>query len=293
MAVYSIRELEKLSGIKAHTLRMWEKRYDLIEPRRTTTNIRYYTDGDLKRILSVAMLNRHGIKISHIARLNELELKEEILRLNQVSTTFGNLIDSLVMAMIDFDEYKLNALIESAIARAGFHQVTVQVLFPFLAKVGILWQSGEVNPAQEHFVSGIIRQKVISQIDRLPVKYEPGAKRFLLILPEGEWHELSLLFTHFMLKEAGQHVIYLGQSVPYADVLATGASLNFDALVVASTTSQSEFNFGTYLKELGVAFPDKLILYFSRSLQGDIEGLGDQHHQIPCDRDFSEFILSL
>ncbi len=111
MAVYSIKELENLSGIKAHTIRIWEKRFCLIEPHRTNTNIRYYTDNDLKKILNVAVLNRHGIKISNIAKLNDLELKEEIIRVSGSSNSSGTIVDSMLMSMIDFDEYKLEALI--------------------------------------------------------------------------------------------------------------------------------------------------------------------------------------
>ena len=293
MAVYSIKELETLSGIKAHTIRMWEKRYNLIDPHRTNTNIRYYTDEDLKKILNVAMLNRQGIKISNIAKLNDLELKEEIIRITRTTHSHHTLIDSLVIAMIDLDEYKLGSIMDKSIQKAGFTATVTEVLYPFLEKVGILWQSGDVNPAQEHFVSNLIRQKIIAATDQLPNSYYPGAKKFLLLLPEGEWHEIALLFAQYLLRESNHDVIYLGQSVPYADVLSTGAAREFDYILVSSTTTQAEFDFITYLKDLGGAFPDKKILYFSEFLDKHVHGLSANHIRFSTLAEFTEFIASL
>ncbi|MFO7935236.1 MAG: MerR family transcriptional regulator [Bacteroidales bacterium] len=290
MAVYSIRDLEKLSGIKAHTIRIWEKRYNLIEPRRTQTNIRYYTDNDLKKILNVAVLNRHGIKISNIAKLNDLELKEEIMRVSKVNHSQESVVDSLVISMIDLDEYRLNAIIDKSVSRIGFRATVIDLLYPFLDKVGILWQSGDVNPAQEHFVSNLIRQKIISATDQLPGTYNPRARTFLLMLPEGEWHEITLLFVNYLLREANHEVIYLGQSVPYSDVLATGASKPFDYIFISSATTNPDFDFILYLKDLGGAFPDKKILYFSSYLGEKPSELSENHIQIRNLKDFNSFL---
>ncbi len=131
MAVYSIKELEKLSGIKAHTIRIWEKRYGLIEPHRTNTNIRYYTDANLKKILNVAGLNRQGIKISQIAMLSDLELREAIMRETSAATSHETLVDSLVVAMIDLDPYMLDSIIEKSISKIGFKETVTEVLYPF------------------------------------------------------------------------------------------------------------------------------------------------------------------
>ena len=293
MAVYSIKELEKLSGIKAHTIRIWEKRYNLIDPHRTNTNIRYYTDNDLKKILNVAVLNRQGIKISNIARLNDLELKEEIIRVTKTSQSQDTVVDSLVISMIDLDEYRLEAIIDKSISKIGFKSTVTEVLYPFLDKVGILWQSGEVNPAQEHFVSNLIRQKIISSTDQLPNTFYPKARKFLLLLPEGEWHEIALLFSQYLLKESNHEVIYLGQSVPYSDVLTTGAFKAFDCIVVSSTTTQPEFDFILYLQDLGGAFPDKKILYFSSFLGEKPAELSDNHFQLRTIQDLTDFISDL
>jgi DNA-binding transcriptional MerR regulator len=293
MAVYSIKELENLSGIKAHTIRIWEKRYNLIEPHRTNTNIRYYTDDDLKKILNVAVLNRQGIKISNIAKLNELELREEIIRVSSSSKSQDNILESMIISMIDLDEYKLEAIIDKSISKKGFRDTVTDIFYPFLQRVGILWQSGNANPAQEHFVSNLIRQKIISATDKLPNVYSPKAKKFLLLLPEGEWHEIALLFAQYLLKESDQEVIYLGQSVPYSDVLSTGATKSFDYIMVSSTTTQPEFDFVLYLKDLGGAFPDKKILYFSTFLDEKPADLTDNHIPLHSISEFTDFLAGL
>ena len=290
MAVYSIKELEKLSGIKAHTIRIWEKRYNLIDPHRTNTNIRYYTDNDLKKILNVAVLNRQGIKISNIARLNDLELKEEIIRVSRTSNSHETIVDSLVLAMIDLDEYKLESIIDKSILKLGFKSTVIDVLYPFLDKVGILWQSSDVNPAQEHFVSNLIRQKIIASTNSLPNTFNPKAKKYLLLLPEGEWHEIALLFAQYLLKESNNEVIYLGQSVPYSDVLSIGAAKNFDCILVSSTITQRSFDFLIYLRDLGGAFPDKKILYFSGLLGEQTEEFSENHLRLHSLEEFIGYI---
>ncbi len=293
MAVYSIKDLEILSGIKAHTIRIWEKRYNLIKPHRTHTNIRYYTDCDLKKILNVAVLNRHGFKISNIARLNETELKEEIIRVSNSSQSHASFLESLIIAMIELDNDKLIGIIEKSTSKIGFKETVIDVLYPFLEKVGILWQAGDVNPVQEHFVSNLIRQKIIAATDGLPNTINPQAKRFLLLLPEGEWHELGLLFAQYLLRESGHEVIYLGQSVPYSDVLVTGATKKFDAILIANTTNHPDFDFVTMLQDLGGAFPEKKILFLSSFLNEKPDILGQNHKLLNTTEDFVGFLAEL
>lgn len=293
MAVYSIKELETLSGIKAHTIRIWEKRYNLIDPHRTNTNIRYYTDEDLKKILNVAALNRHGIKISNIAKLSDLELKEEIIRVSVDPNSSDTFVDSLIMSMIDFDEYKMEALLEKSIRKKGLLSTVTEVIYPFIVKVGILWQSGDVYPAQEHFVSFLIRQKIIAATNSISHTFNPNSKKFLMLLPEGEWHELGLLIAQYLVREANHEVIYLGQSVPYTDVLAIGASKKFDGIVVSSTASQSGFDWMQYLKDLGGAFPDKKILFMTHLPKEHFEVLSPNHIQLSQISDLSDYLSSL
>ena len=281
MAVYSIKEIEKLCKKGAN-----------YGPA-SYTNIRYYTDDDLKKILNVAVLNRQGIKISNIARLNDLELKEEIIRVSSTSYSHSTIVDSMVIALIDMDEYKLEALIDKSISKVGISSTVIDVLYPLLDKVGILWQSGDIYPAQEHFATNLIRQKIISATDQLPNTFNPKGKKFLLLLPEGEWHEIALLFTQYLIKEANHEVLYLCQSVPYRDVRATGASKHFDFIVVSSTTTQAEFDLFLYLRDLGGAFPDKKILCFSSFMGEKPSGLSQNHLRLHYIEDLTNFLADL
>ena len=165
MSRYSIKDLEQLSGIKAHTVRVWEQRYKLLNPKRTETNIRYYDDHDLKLILNVALLNDNGIKISKIAKMSVEEMKAEVLHLTERSFAYDDQIHSLVLAMIEFNEERFEKIIATNILKIGFEQTMLNVIYPFLSKIGILWQTGSIHPGQEHFISNLVRQKLIVAID--------------------------------------------------------------------------------------------------------------------------------
>lgn len=218
MAEYSIKDLERLSGIKAHTLRVWEKRHEIIEPKRTPTNIRYYSDEDLKKILNISILNNNGVKISTIASLSEEELQERVMSISQASVNSSNFIDQLTVAMIELDEGNFERILSVVTLRMGFESTVTEVLYPFLDKIGILWQTGKINPAQEHFISNLIRQKLIVAIDSVPNHGNAKLPGVLLYLPENELHEIGLLFYAYLAKKIGFNVVYLGQSVPYNDV---------------------------------------------------------------------------
>jgi len=239
------------------------------------------------------MLNRHGIKISNIARLSDKELKEEILRVSGGNPTLENTIDSLIISMVDMDEIKFNSILNKSISRYGFTETILAIVYPFLDKVGILWMAGDINPAQEHFVSNLIRQKIITAVDGFSHVFNPDARKFLLFLPEGEWHELGLLFSLYLLKEAGHEVLYLGQSVPYSDVLATGSARPFDHILLSATIPQPEFDFVTYLKDLGGAYPDKKILYYAAFMKFEPDYFGKNYIQLRTINDLKIFLDKL
>ncbi len=218
MSTYSIKDLEQLSGIKAHTLRMWEQRYNLMLPKRTDTNIRFYDDEDLKLILNVSLLNDNGYKISKIASMSEEEMRGEVLKLTERSLTYDDQIHSLTLAMIDFDEDRFEKIISTNTLKLGFENTMVNIIYPFLSKIGVLWQTGSINPAQEHFISSLIRQKIIVAIDGQYVDKKANSVKYMLFLPEGELHEMTLLFSYFLIKSRGNRVIYLGQSMPANDL---------------------------------------------------------------------------
>jgi DNA-binding transcriptional MerR regulator len=218
MAIYSIKDLEKLSGIKAHTLRIWEQRYGIIVPERTPTNIRYYTDVDLKAILNVALLNRNGVKISKIASMTRGQISEQVSSVSEVSFEHSTQLDALTISMIEMDEYKYDKIISSNINQIGFERTMMEVIHPFLDRLGVLWITGSINPVQENFMSYLIRQKIIVAIDSLPLMKSKGTRKFLLYLPEGETQELSLLFMYYLLKSRKYQVIYVGQNISIDDL---------------------------------------------------------------------------
>ncbi len=220
MAIYSIRDLEKLTDIKAHTIRIWEQRYRIVEPKRTKTNIRYYNDDDLKNLLNIALLNRNGYKISKIAKMSAKEIVHKVADISEVNFENATQLDALTISMIEMDEYKFDRIISTNIEQIGFERTMLEIINPFLEKLSLLWLTGSINPAQEHFISCLIRQKIIVAIDKVPVVSSPEANKFLLYLPEGAADELSLLFLHYMIKSRGNRVIYLGQDIPLQDVKA-------------------------------------------------------------------------
>ncbi len=220
MARYAIKDLEHYTGIKAHTIRIWEKRYEVVQPERSETNIRSYSDEDLKKLLNIAMLNRHGHKISDLVNLSNQNLCKMVLKLTSEKASTDLYIDNLMIATVDIDEQKFDKVLTNIIIQYGFEKAITEVFYPFFLKIGFLWQTGHIKPGQEHFISNLFRQKLISAIDQTDTKPAPNSKSFILFLPEWEMHELGLLFYHYLIKKAGHRVIYLGQQLPATDLIA-------------------------------------------------------------------------
>jgi len=258
MANYSIRDLERLTGIKAHTIRIWEKRYGLIYPERTQTNIRAYCDSDLKKLLNISILNKNGFKISKIAQLSSIEIAANINKLTEQSSDSESLIENLTIAMIDLDEIRFEKVLSRAIIQFGFEDAVIKILNPFLIRIGIMWQTGSINPAQEHFVSNLIRRKMLVATDSQIGEKPPGAKTFMLFLPEGELHELSLLFASYIIRKRRHKVIYLGQSVPLSDLIAVGEICQPDYFVTSFITSMADCDVLNYLQSLSSNFSEKI-----------------------------------
>lgn len=259
MTVYSINDLEKITGIKAHTIRIWEKRYEVVHPKRTPTNIRYYEDQDLKKLLNISTLNRHGIKISQIIKMAPEEINEKIMEISGHSSDFESQINNLIMAMMELHEEQFDKVLSSATLKLGFEKTVTQILYPFLEKIGILWQVGTINPAQEHFVSSLIRQKLIIAIDGQGYTLKPGHRTFVLFLPENEWHELGLLFYNYLIKKNGHKVIYLGQSVPVANLSEVVRLSGADALLTYLISGMASKDLPGYLNHLSHTFSEQTI----------------------------------
>lgn len=217
MNAFTIKDLENLSGIKAHTIRIWEQRYCFLKPQRTATNIRYYSNEELKKVLNISLLNKYGYKISHISKMNNDEMKERVLSLTNQEAQQERILNELIQYMVDMEMDKMEKLLNSVIISKGIEKTITQVVFPFLEKIGILWITNHINPAQEHLVSNLIRQKLIVGIEHCMPQYK-NSKTAILFLPEGEFHELGLLYAHFLLKSRGVKVLYLGSNVPFRDL---------------------------------------------------------------------------
>src|ERR1017187_6101425 len=216
--VYTIKDVENLSGIKAHTIRIWEQRYSFLKPKRSETNIRYYTTDELKTILSISVLNKHGYKISQIDKMDRDEIFQNVLSLSDTEAKVSVTVNHLLETMIDLDIEHFEKIVNASIKASGIEKTLLQVIFPFLDKVGILWQSNQINPVQERLVSNIIRQKIIVAIDNLNPKITTTKAKICLFLPEGEYHELSLLFVDFLFKQKGIKTVYLGANIAFEEL---------------------------------------------------------------------------
>lgn len=259
MHSFTIKDLENLSGIKAHTIRIWEQRYSFLKPNRTDTNIRFYSNDELKKLLNVALLNKFGFKISHIDKMNEADIKEKILSLNQLEAQQDRIVNTLIQNMIDLDMESFEAVLDDFIAARGIEKTIGQIIFPYLEKIGILWLTNHINPAQEHLVSNIIRQKLIVGIQNAdsPVKIN---KTILLFLPEGEYHELGLLFMHYVLKSKGVNCIYLGSNISITDTEFVTKLKKPDYLYTHLTSCCSKFNFDKFISSLNKKFTNTPVI---------------------------------
>lgn len=246
---YSIKDLEVLSGIKAHTIRIWEKRYNLLVPDRTDTNIRYYTDNDLRKMLNVSLLVKNGFKISKVAKWSDEKMKETILEAQETKSTESDYIDRLMLHMIDFDNKGFLRVTNQVIEEYGIEEAISKVFFKLFVGIGTYWQVGSIFPAQEHFITNIFRQKLIVEIDKLEKNENKGAT-MLFFLPENEFHEMSLLYYSYLAQKYGYHVIYLGQTVPFEDLKKIAAQVKIDFVFSAFIASIEKEEFENYLIEL-------------------------------------------
>ena len=249
MNAFTIKDLENLSGIKAHTIRIWEQRYNFLKPQRTTTNIRYYSNDELKTVLNISLLNKYGFKISHIDRMGQPEIREKVLSLSDGHAIQERVINDLVQQMIDLDMESFEKTLTLYINDKGIERTVTQIIFPFLEKIGILWQTGNINPAQEHLVSNLIRQKLMVGIEKCDCPLSIN-KTVLFFLPEGEHHELGLLFMYFMFKNKGAKTIYLGANVPMKDVEYVVQLKKPDIIFIHLTATNALFNLEKFLKQV-------------------------------------------
>lgn len=212
---FSIKDLENLSGIKAHTIRIWEKRYALLSPQRSDTNIRNYDLGSLQKLLNITLLYNNGYKISKIAKVPEKEIPLKVREIMAKNSTKHHAINAFKLAMINFDQSMFLTTYDALLQKKSFREIFKEIFVPLLNELGLLWQTDTISPAHEHFITGLIKQKIYNNTEKLQlIAPTRSDKSFVLFLPENEIHEIGLLYLNYEVTLRGYKSVYLGQTVP-------------------------------------------------------------------------------
>ena len=258
MAIYTIKDIEKMSGIKAHTIRMWERRYGMVIPKRTDTNIRYYSDEDLRDFLNISILNKNGMKISKIAKLDKNEIDKKVVSLLDSPQKYEHVIEAMMLSILQIDELALDTVFNKALEEHGFEKLIENIVFPLLERIGLLWQTTAITPAHERFLTNILRHQLIVAIDKTSPHKKKDNNKLIFFLPEGELHEFGLLFYSYIARKKGYEVIYLGASIPLQDLKemqrVTQAKAFFSAHVTAINKQELEGMFH-YFRETFPTLP--------------------------------------
>nr|WP_298655308.1 MerR family transcriptional regulator [uncultured Flavobacterium sp.] len=247
---FSIKDLENLSGIKAHTIRIWEKRYNLLEPMRTDTNIRLYDIQNLQKLLNVVLLTKFGYKISRISKLSTIEIENFVRKVQNEKTANNHALSAFKMAMLNFDQHLFLNTYNELLSEKDFGVVFLETFIPLLEEIGILWTTNTISPAHEHFISYLIKHKILVNIEKhVSNKLNTSENVYVLFLPENEIHDLGLLFLHYEIVSRGNHVIYLGRSLPIEDVAELNNHFKSITFVTYLTVTPEEDNIIDYLKK--------------------------------------------
>ena len=260
MTHYTLYELERITGILAATIRVWERRYNIIIPKRTGTNRRWYDDNDLRRLINISILYHSGIKISKIAKYPESELIEKVDYMTRDSVISDTHIKSLIVAMLSFNGKAVNEILLRSVISIGFEETFSSLVFPFLRRIGIMWHTGSANTGAEHFITNILRGKLIAAIDSLPSPNDPKRKRVIMFLPDNELHEIGLLFYSYLIRRLGHEVLYLGQATPFSALTEASEKWRSDIFVTGVLSELSIFKPEEYLNNLSTTFKSQKIL---------------------------------
>lgn len=258
MQQFTIKDVENLLGIKAHTLRIWEQRYRFFAPSRKGSSHRIYSNDDLKLLLRVAFLYHQGWKISRIAALDAAQLQAEVASVPLNGDTYPNFVVQLIAFALDFDEAGFAHLMNEVITTIGFEKAIEEVCFPFLQRVGMLWVTNHLVPAQEHFSSYLIQNRIIAEIEKVPIVNKPA--ELILFAPKGEFHELPLLYLHYMLRKWGWSVLFLGKNVQLSVLEQCAQRPGIRYLFLHLLTNLLQMDAEVYLESLVRHFPDKHII---------------------------------
>lgn len=265
MIKYSIKDLEKFSGIKAHTIRIWEQRYQLLKPQRTETNIRFYDDEQLRYLLNVSLLVENGYRISQICSFSNEEFNDNLRDIidqgypTKEDNQVNSIINELVIAMLDLDERRFEKILASSLLQRSFEETLVKIIYPFLRRIGVMWRTGEVSTAQEHFIYQLIRQKIIVAIDGLLIP-NSDAEKYLLFLPKSEFNDLLILLYTYVLKNRGKQCIYLGVDIPFRDLEQVTKISKPETIFTFIKAPTSKVDTQAYIYKLSETFVSQQIL---------------------------------
>ncbi|MFZ1702812.1 MAG: MerR family transcriptional regulator [Saprospiraceae bacterium] len=219
MNLFSISDLQQFSGVKAHTIRIWEQRYKALKPERSDGNTRYYDGSQLQRLLNIVSLKSEKHKISALCTMSDEKLNNlvitEFLEVAESDQLADKIIDQCIVAAINFNEDKFNHFLTKAFKKYGIKDAYEQIIYPMLIRIGLMWSGNRLPVAQEHFISQLIQQKLFSEIEKLPIPVNEKPTWMLFLLEE-ELHEIGLVFSNYLLKRAGHKVIYLGSNLPFS-----------------------------------------------------------------------------
>ncbi|WP_297508578.1 MerR family transcriptional regulator [Flavobacterium sp.] len=250
-STFSIKDLENLSGIKAHTIRIWEKRYNVFEPMRTDTNIRYYDTNALQKLLNITLLHDYGYKISKISTLSDEEIKEKVRGIISQKSAKHHAISAFKLAMMNFDQKLFFETYDELLSEKSFNEVFFEVFIPLMEELGELWQSDTITPAHEHFISYLIKLKLLintEEVIKKPALHED--RIFVLFLPLNEIHELGLMYLNYELNYRGYHTVYLGESVPVDNLTDVKNYFSCITFVGYITVEPNIEEVNDYVKEL-------------------------------------------
>ena len=288
--MYFIRDIENLTGIKAYTLRVWEQRYDLLETKRTDTNIRYYDDQDLRFLISVGILNSNGLKISKIAKMtkDEVQLQARVFSEGQIKNE--GVMQSLGEAMMRFNEPEFMRILNGYVTSSGMESTMFDIIFPFLKHLGVLWLDGTVTVAHEHFVTNLIRHQLYAAIGQLNVLKSANAKKYILFVPNAESHSLSIVFAEYMLRVRGQVVFSLGDAVPLDELHVIIKEVKPDVLFSSMTNSNTNLIPEAYARTLSNNWPKLNILLTGNYVVGKKLTLPNNVFVVSDREDFDEYV---
>lgn len=267
MAVYSIKDVERLSGIKAHTLRIWEKRYGIIAPKRTDSNIRYFLDEDLNQILDIAFLNKKGYRISKLANMCPAQIKTEIAKYTDALGGEEDAVDALLFAVQDLDHYRFQSILDHHVKIYGLEKTMDQLIYPLLDRIMVMWVAGSLKGVHERFVIGSIRAKLISETKKIFKFIPEDALKFIIYLPQAEDHELSLLYLQYILNSIDIKVLNLGVDVPLMDVIEGNQIFKADCIFTIFNDSFTDDSLKPYIDAMSTNLSDSKIVITGYSAQ--------------------------